>query len=86
MEKSDVTETVEKYLSCDDKKQNISGNDGNIMSLVGLIRSKLSTVKFPSELMMIGGLLSIVGGSLITKNESLKNSIISTTRSLIGKI
>jgi len=86
MEKSDVTETVEKYLSCDDKKQNISENDGNIMSLVGLIRSKLSTVKFPSELMMIGGLLSIVGGSLITKNESLKNSIISTTRSLIGKI
>ncbi len=74
---------VGKYLNVDEKTMNESSQN---LSMVSYIRSKLTNVQDPSEIVILGSLLSLVGISMISSNDNLKNSIISMSRSLIGRM
>ena len=74
---------VGKYLNVDEKTMNESSQN---LSMVSYIRSKFTNVQYPSEIVILGSLLSLVGISMISSNDNLKNSIISMSRSLIGRM
>ena len=77
-----IENVMDKYL--EGNKSGINEEQG--LTLVGTIRSHLSNVKYPSDLIILGGLLCLVGGSLVSQKKGLKTTVFSVVRSLLGKL
>ncbi|MEI7636094.1 MAG: hypothetical protein WCJ37_02225 [Syntrophus sp. (in: bacteria)] len=74
---------VEKYLGNEKKK--VDEEQYNL-SLVSYIKGRLTNIQDPSQVIILGSLLSLVGVSMIVKKDGLKNSISSMVRSIIGRM
>lgn len=81
--KTNIEECVDKYINGD--KADLKEQQEPI-SVISMIRSKLATLKESSHIIILGGLMSILGGALVVKNDGLKHSIIIMARTLVTKL